>query len=291
MGIDGPMKRVVFLILGVAMACVAGCGSDRAALDRYRRERTKSFERLQREIEALTVHVGRLQAAFDEHDADLFEMSGRFSQALMDSGGPVSGGVVPGVPANGSGEVLVEPVDVRDLDELGGVVAGLRADVRSLRLEFARAELVEQLQNPRNAWVAMGDPAQVSRRLDLFAEGWAPRIEDPMLSQAFVQDVLALKDRLAARAAAPRDELIADYQALLTELMGSETDAHMREWYERQLSLLASDRDRIVDSQLKTFLRYDGIEDIKKLAKQYNIPDKDLRAYGLQAGGGADRWR
>jgi hypothetical protein len=162
----------------------------------------------------------------------------------------------------------------------------MREQVETLRTQYASDKRLEELRDPRSTWEALGNQEELTVRLDAFAKAYAETIDDPMARDAFLTDIAALKDQLAARVAMTPEEQLAQYKARVTEQLNSETDERRRGWFQRQLEMLNSTDEEQVARYLEQASRFENARAIGELAEKHSISNDTLRDNGLQAFGG-----
>ena len=117
------------------------------------------------------------------------------------------------------------------------------------------------------------------------------KMKDEVTRQEFLADVAAFKEQINERAGLTQEELLERYRTKLTERVNIETNDRLRQWYEQQLRTLNTGQPKVVENQVKTFVRYDNVQGLKEIATKYNISNEKLRDHGLQSYGGAYGWR
>lgn len=288
----------VSVCLGAALGLLGACGSSSDEADDLRAEQTRAIEKVGRDVGALNHKLQRLKGDVEQMQGELFELERKVATELV----AIRGGD-EFEPSTRTGDdehardngttptVRVEPLDVDTLDELADEVAKLKAELTQLHQQYETEKEAEELRDPRLTWEAMNDPEKLTERLERFERVWSPEIEDETSRAQFQDDVRTIIDQMDVRAAMSRDELLAHYRTKLTERVNAETNQRMRQWYEQQLRALDSGNERVVDTQLATFQRYDTVQALKEVAETYKISNEDLRDNGLQTYGGAYGWR
>jgi outer membrane murein-binding lipoprotein Lpp len=286
------------ICLGAGLTLLGGCSSKTDEVDTLRREQNRAIEQVGRDVEAMRHRVERLDGDIKDMQVELFELERKVATELV----AVRGGEEPGpsertdggeaAPDNGTPpRVQIEPLEVSTLGELAGEVAKLKAELTQLRDQYQSEKELEALRDPRQTWEAMNDPEKLTERLERFERVWSPKIEDGATRAQFQTDVQAVVDQMKTRAAMSRDELLAHYRVKLTDRINTETNQRMRQWYEQQLRTLDSGNERVVETQLTTFQRYDTVQALKEVAEKYKVSNEDLRDNGLQTYGGAYGWQ
>ena len=278
------MKKAI-LLLTVAMAVVlAGCGSGNKEIERVRAEQKRGLNQVREQVDVLSTQVRRLHEDVRELESDLFDI-----RARVDSGRGV-GGVTARTTDSGD-EIEVEPVAADSLEALAAEVTKVRADMARLRQEIIDERETAELRDPRKTWEAMNDPEKLTWRVDRFARMHGKAMKDEVTQQEFLVDVAAFKDQINERAGLTQEQLLEHYRTRITERVNTETNDRLRKWYEQQLRTLNTGQAKVVENQVKTFVRYDNVQGLKEIATKYNISNEELRDNGLQSYGGAYGWR
>ena len=284
--------------VSAALGLLGGCGSNNDEADDLRAEQKRAIEKVGRDVNAISHKLERLNGDIKDMQIELFELERKVATELVavrggdEFGSSTRTGDDDRAPDNGTTPaVRIEPLDVATLDELAEEVAKLKAELTQLHQQYETEKEAEALRDPRLTWEAMNDPEKLTERLERFERVWGPEIEDEMTRGQFQGDVSAIIDQMDERAAMSRDQLLAHYRTKLNERVNAETNQRMRQWYEQQLRALDSGNERVVDTQLATFQRYDTVQALKDVAEKYKISNEDLRDNGLQTYGGAYGWR
>jgi hypothetical protein len=127
--------------------------------------------------------------------------------------------------------------------------------------------------------------------VDRFARIHGKKMKDEVTREEFLADVAAFKEQINERVGLTQEELLERYRTKLTERVNTETNDRLRQWYEQQLRTLDTGQPKVVENQVKTFVRYDNVQGLKAIATKYNISNEELRDNGLQSYGGAYGWR
>ncbi len=291
------MKKPMLLAITVAVAMLAGCGSNRKEIERLRTEQQEALDQVRKQVETLGSEMRRMRDDISELDNDLFELKGHLDFALIgargadDSGSEASletaeaAGSETATEAATAEEVPVELIEA-DLETLAVELTKMRDEVAKLRTAYESDKELAELRDPRLTWEAMGDPERLSRRLDRFAKEHAATIEDETTREQFLADVKALQEQVTARANMTTEEQVEHYQARLGERINTESNQRMRRWYEQQLSVLTTGDEGAVERQLERAVRFDNARGVGEVASKYSISRETLRDNGLQSFGG-----
>ncbi len=278
------MKKAI-LLLTVAMAVVlAGCGSGNKEIERVRAEQKRGLNQIREQVQVLSTQVRRLHEDVRELENDVFDI-----RARLGSGRGVARAT--GGATDPGDEIGVEPVAADSLEALAAEVTKVRADMARLRQEIIDERETAELRDPRKTWEAMNDPEKLTWRVDRFARIHGKEMKDEVTRQEFLADVAVFKEQIDERAGLTQEQLLEHYRTRITERVNTETNDRLRKWYEQQLRTLNTGQAKVVENQVKTFVRYDNVQGLKEIATKYNISNEELRDNGLQSYGGAYGWR
>ena len=290
--------RSVIIVAAVGMAVVlAGCGSNRKAIDELRGEQRRTegqINQVSADLNKLRQDINLLIRQTDEFSARISLLESRLDMVEV-GGGPTvarntTGETTPGNEGGTPGNEHVTPIKAETLEELAQEVARLRADLEQFRYQFVTAQEEEQLRDPQETWRAINDPEKMGWRLDRFAKVWAPKIEDEATRDTFSTDVAAVKQQIGELAQMPRDQAVAFYRSKLVERTQSETNDRMKRWFEAQVQMIDRAEPTYIDNQLEMYRRYDTVLALKKLADKYQIAQDVMRDNGLPITGLAYGW-
>jgi len=292
------MKKMILFSLVIAVLLLAGCGSTRKEIERLRTEQEQGLKQVRDQIGVLGGLLSVLQDEFSQLDSEVFELRSRLEYGpvgIRTARGPeTTGGETESTasPLDRHVErVPVQPIEATDLQSLATEVAKLRADVETLRLEFAAEKEIVELSDPRKTWEAMNDPEKLTWRLDRFERVWSRTIEDDAKRDDFVADLTAVKEQINLRAAMSTAELLEHYREQLRERANTEGNERVRRYFEQQLRGLETGNEKFIEGHLQTYQRYDFAEDLRILASKYNITMDQLRDNGLQTYGSPHGWQ
>ena len=181
----------------------------------------------------------------------------------------------------------------RELQQLTGAVRRLPGgeaafDVRESAeykdLEKRCRELQQKLgegalRNPAEIWRVMGDPKELSRRLDQLAEAFAPTLTDPGQRKEFEQDVQALKEKIGKEVS--DEELYRRVRERLSERLKKTTSDREKAWLQRQLDALERSEGPMRKEMIARYVRIENFGAIHELAKKYSIPRELMVSNGF----------
>jgi len=287
------MKARTILIV-VAAALLAGCGSKTDETDALRAEHAKALDALRQQVETLTAQVGQLRRELGQLDEDMFELKDQVEFALLSPRGSSTPATVTGGPdlvpkataaETAEGAASAEPIEA-DLDIVAAELTKVRDTLDELRTEYSADKELAELQDPRKTWEALSDPEELFRRLDRFAEAQAGEFEDEAVRDQFLTDVEAYKQQLVARATMTTEEQIAQHRATLTEQINSDSSGRRGRWYQSQLDALDAGDEEAVNAVLDRANRFENARELGELAEKYEISRETMRDNGLAAFGG-----
>ena len=165
-------------------------------------------------------------------------------------------------------------------ERVGGVQEGFTGFQEEQREIRGR----EALRDRGAAWRAMGDPKELSRRMDILATNFSGKIADPTTRTQFVQEVENLKGKYSA-AVSPQEKE-AEARALLTEAINAAESDRARGWMERQLQSLDEANPQELEERVNRVVQMQRMREIGELARKYEIPAETMRDSGLISFGG-----
>jgi hypothetical protein len=281
--------RIIILLLAVAL--VAGCGSKATDVSQASNDQKKALDEMSAEIRALKNEIRLIRDDLAALNDDVFAIQGNpaltFFKAEEREADDVD--VTPGdatAVASETGEAAPVDLEGADFETLVAELTRMRDQVDALRTQYAADKHLEEMRDPRATWEALGNAEELTARLDTFAQSYAQGIEDPTAHDAFLADIAALKDKLAARADLTPEQQLAELKARVTEQLNAETDERRRGWFERQLEMINSGDEEQMARYVEQASRFENARDIGELAQKYEISNDTLRDNGLQAFGG-----
>jgi hypothetical protein len=276
------MNRYVMVGTASLFFLVVGCEEQNydkelidAAADQANQE--KEIERIARRIEGLD---GRLE-----------EIQQSLEKIAPPAGAPPA---VEATEEDSSEPRVVEFKDAPEYKQIVGVLSAIQQNVNRARvsLDEARREAQARQQetqpvNPAEMMQVMRDPQELSSRLDVLAQNFAQRIEDPVKRQQFEAELYQLKRSLAENISPEQynRQVLGD----LTQRLQSEQSDRAREWIEREIQSLQSASGEELAGRLERYQRMQTFRQMRDLTTRYDIPRDVLTEAGLPAMGGEFR--
>ncbi|MBN1917336.1 MAG: hypothetical protein JW889_05460 [Verrucomicrobia bacterium] len=283
--------RWAMTIAAIGLAVVlAGCSSNRKAMDDLREEQRRTLGQLNRLSADLNNLRQELIRQADGLGTNIALLSSRVDMLEMGGGSTGVRSAVPDAVPDGDDDRQAIPVEARTFEELARRVAELEADFLRFRSETVASQEEQLLRDPQETFRAITDPEKISWRLDRFAKVWTEQTDDEATRQAFQADVASIEEQILSMAKMPRDEAVAHYRAKLAERSAAETNDRMRRWFDSQVQMLDRAEPTHVENQLSVFRRYDTILALKNLADKYEISADVMRDNGLPITGAAYGW-
>jgi len=244
--------------------------------------------------------VDGLLAEQNEHSRQIAQMSNKIDavdeklseiqksvNALLSAGSGTSS-------AKGQ-ELVVAPgfASTQEYQGLIGLMDALQEEVTNVQGDFVgfqddrkAASELEALRDRRGAFEAMGQPGEMSRRLDFLVKNFSGNIADPATRSQFVQDVETMKASYFASLSP--EEKLQRVRALLSESVNDAgSDDRRRGMVERQLrSLDEADNAEELGERVDRILQFQKMREIGEMTRKYNIPEETVRDSGLVSFGG-----
>jgi hypothetical protein len=128
-------------------------------------------------------------------------------------------------------------------------------------------------RNPAEVWRAMGNPKEVSRRLEMLRELVAPTIPDETRRKEFERDVRALKDKTGKEVS--QKELFEQLWNWLSNRLKESSSEREKAWLRDQLEKLEESEGKEREEMVARFVRIGNVRAVHELAQKYSIP-RDL---------------
>jgi hypothetical protein len=119
-----------------------------------------------------------------------------------------------------------------------------------------------------------GKPDEFARRLDEFARGVAPKIEDPTARQNFEGEVNQLRDRIVA--GVPMEQLYQELRGRLVDKLNSVKDEEDRTHLEREVVKLDNSGEEELRERLTDYSRMRTVDEFFRIAKTYSVQKEDI---------------
>ncbi len=133
--------------------------------------------------------------------------------------------------------------------------------------------------DPQKIWQAMGDPEELTKRLNNLAEAFAPTLSDEKKRAEFLKDVENLKEKIGKKRS--EEEL---YKALwdrLSERVAQTPSKREKAWLQRQREALEKSTGEERKTHLDRYVRIENIGALHELGEKYAIPREQMVKSGL----------
>ncbi len=262
-------------ILAIATSCCWGCrqgGNDQQVgeLLAKQEEHTQNISGMLKQMDAIDERLAAIEKKIE---------------ALLPAGSAARPGGGAEMTVASSFASTKEYQDImRQINLFGEQLAAVQGDFVGLRDRQGEARSREALRDPRSAFRAMGDPKQLSDRLDNLVKNASGRIGDPDTREQFAVDVENLKAKYSA--VLSPEEKREQARALVEQSLNSMTDDRRRGWLEGQLRSLDEASGEDLDRRVNMALQFQKMREISDLTQKYNIPSEVVRDSGLMSFGG-----
>lgn len=174
--------------------------------------------------------------------------------------------------------------EYQDITRQIGVVqeqlATVQQEFADLRARETQGGAQDALRDRGSAWRAMGEPKELSQRLDNLARNFSGRIADPATRTQFVNELENMKGRYGAQLSPEQKREQA--RALVSEAISSTQDERARGWMEGQLrSLDEAGSPEELTERADRVIQFQRMREIGELTRKYNIPQEVVRDSGL----------
>ncbi len=257
------LKGLATVAVAATFFMLAGCGKERS--DERLIEITVKLEKQEQQIERLTATVEGVARRLREIEASRESVS------------------VSSRPPQG------ESKETAESPETARYISGLRhqLDLAVTQLGETQESMKEhierfgQFMDHAAAWRAMGEPEELSRRLDVLAGNYLPKIGDPTLREKLAADVEELKNRF-------QTPLTPEQQRDLARTITSEAIRMMSDneksqtWLEGQAKALEEvTNPRELAARVNVTLELWKTWEVRQLAQRYNVPVEVMEDSGL----------
>ncbi len=163
--------------------------------------------------------------------------------------------------------------DIRQLHSALGRLTGEKGPTEQ------QAPFPDFRKDPREIWQAMGDPAELTKRLNTLAESFAPTIPDQARREEFMRDIEALSTKIGQTTS--QEELYEKARERLTERLSSAVNEREKLWLQRQLDALERSEGGDRMAEIDRYIRIENITALHELAKKHSIPSEQMVKCGL----------
>jgi hypothetical protein len=171
---------------------------------------------------------------------------------------------------------------MRQISTLQGQVGSAQQEFVSFRDAESEQKQREALRDRGTAFRAMGDPKELSSRMDNLVKNFSGKIADAGTRSQFVSDVENLKSKFSAQLS-PEEKRQAAKELLSARLAGMQDDRG-KAWVEGQLkSLDDTSNPQQLQQQIDNITQFQTMREIGELTQKYNVPEDVVRDSGLVA--------
>jgi hypothetical protein len=143
------------------------------------------------------------------------------------------------------------------------------------------------LRNPAKIWEALGDPRELSQRLDMLLESFGPTISSEATREEFNKDVAALKEKIGKDVS--DEELYQRARKALSERLAHADNDREKAWLSKQLEGLEQSEGEDRKNRIDRFVRSESLRALYELARKHSIPREEMTKNGLAFIGYAGR--
>lgn len=253
-------KGLATAVVAAILFLPAGCGkkeSDERLVELAVKveKQQQALERLTGVIQALEKRLGQIEKSYE------------------------NGSGSPGSPEAAIEETPAPPGTTRTLSDIleqlnlnPSLFAGARQSI---------TEYAERLMEGAATWRAMGEPEEVSQKLDILVTNFSARVGNPTLGERFAGDVEWLKKKYLAPLTSEEQRALA--RTITVEAMGMMShDENAKQWLEGQLRALEqSTNPTEVAARVNVTLELRRAWEVRELARTHNVPEEMMEECGL----------
>lgn len=133
--------------------------------------------------------------------------------------------------------------------------------------------------DPKEIWEAMGNPKELTRRLDSLVEAFPRTIPDEQKRGEFLQEAEALKETIGREMS--EQELYQLVRSRFSNRIESTTNEREKGWLQRELEALDRSSGEERKGMIDRFVRFYNIRVLFDLAQKYSIPREEMVRHGL----------
>jgi hypothetical protein len=179
----------------------------------------------------------------------------------------------------GSSEILKRLDDIsRRLNQIEQDIKQLRAAVRGTEGQRNPPEgegpAMAPEGDPRELWQAMGNPAELAKRLDMLVGLVVPTLPEETTREEFKKDVEALKEKIGRKIS--EEELSTLVRERFSERMKVTTNEKEKAWLQSQVDILDKSQGEARREMLDRFVRMQNIRDLHELGRKYSIEREQM---------------
>lgn len=274
------LRHLTVLLIAAAFLIAVGCQKETS--DEHLVEIAVKLEKQQRQLDRIDTTVQSIGEGLHEIEERLLA-----GPAVGEAGSKAASG-------EGKEATLASAKGYQDIM---GQIAVVQSQLLSLEQEFLRFRQGEEqvgkrrereaLRDQGAAWRAMGEPDELSRRLDILLKNFSGNIEDPLAGEAFAADVEEMKSKYLTPLSPEQKR--EEARAAIVEAMDIMPDDRSKTWLDEQLRAFDEATNPLeVGMRVNVTLQLQRIREMGELAQRYNIPGQVMRDSGLMflPGGG-----
>jgi hypothetical protein len=265
-------RSVVALVMAGSFIAV-GCQKETS--DEHLIEIAVKLEKQQRQLD-------RIDRAVESIGERFHELEGSFP-----AGGGTGETGPEAAPGGGKETSLASSKQYQDImgqmAVLQSQLVNLEEEILMLRVgqeEVRKRREKEALRDQGAAWRAMGEPEELSGRLDILLKNFSGNIEDPVMRDAFTAEVEEMKNRYLTPLSPEQKREQA--RTAIVEAMDLMPDERSRTWLEQQLREFDEASNPLeVGMRVNLTLQLQRVREMGELAQRWNIPGQVMRDSGL----------
>lgn len=267
------LRRSVVLLVAAGLLIAVGCQKETS--DEHLVEIAVKLEKQQRQLDGIDTAVQSIPERFHKIKESLL------TPPTVGKAGPEAG--------KGEGQPT-SSVSSKEYQDIMGQIAVVQSQLVSLQEEILmlrqgqdqvrKRREREALRDQGAAWRAMGEPDELCRRLDLLANDFSEKIDDPVSRDAFAVEVEEMKSRYSTPLSA--EEKREQARTAIVEAMDLMPDERSKTWLDEQLRQFDEATNPLeIGMRVNVTLQFQKIREMGELAQRYNIPGQVMRDSGL----------
>ena len=247
-------------VVAAILSLPAGCGREES--DERLVEIAVDVKKQQQAIERLTGVVQAIEKRLEQIEKSYEDTSGSATS--------------PETRLEESSAAAQPPVSLSSILEQLNLKPNLFGGTRQSLTEYA-----ERLMEGAAAWRAMGEPEEVSQKLDILVTNFSARVGNPTLGERLAGDVEWLKKKYLAPLTPEEQHALA--RTITMEAIGMVShDKQSRQWLEAQLRALErSTNPAEVAARVNVTLELRRAWEIREIARMHNVPEAMMEECGL----------
>jgi hypothetical protein len=274
------LRRSAVLLVAAGLLIAVGCGKEPS--DEHLVDIAVKLVKQQQQLDRIETAVQSIGERLRDIEEGLLA-----GPAVVEAGSKA---------ASGEGKEL-SLASAKQYQDLMGQIAVVQSQLVSLEEEILmlrqgqdqvrKRREREALRDQGAAWRAMGEPDELSQRLDILLENFSGNIEDPLTRDAFAAEVEEMKSRYLTPLSPEQKREQA--RTAIVEAMDLMPDERSKTWLDEQLRQFDEATNPLeIGMRVNVTLQFQKIREMGELAQRYNIPGQVMRDSGLLSlpGGG-----